>query len=162
MSRSRNVARVSGVVIVTVVIAILGVAMHWQAQAARLDDMRNAVTSFSPSDEWVGWTQVRVTSHGYSPFCIDVSCPSYSERYVTAVPAGDVGSVLEAAIEDMDAGPVTAPDRLCVAGERCLYSVDAVGFTIDTVLATPFDSEQGAVPDAPTGYITVAVTLNAY
>lgn len=162
MSRSRNVALVSGVVIVAVVIAAIGVVLYWRSQASRLDDMRDAVSSFDPPEEWVGWTQVRMTSLGYSLVCIDVSCPSHSERYVTAVPEGDVGRVLEVAIREMDAGSVTAPQRQCLAGARCLYSVDADGFTIVVVLTDPFGSETGTVEDIPLGFVEVAVTLNAY
>jgi len=162
MTRRRNVALVSGVVFVTVVVVAIVVSLFWRAQAGRLDDMSDAVTSFDAPDEWAGWTLVAVTSRGYSPICIDVACPSYSERYVTAVPVGDVGRVLEVAIEEMDIGPVTAPARQCVAGERCLYTVDGDGFTIDVVLASPFEFEQGTVPSIPEGFVEVAITLNAY
>lgn len=162
MNRRREIALVAGVVIAAVVLTAAAGAWYWRAQASRLDDMRNAVTSFSPPDEWVGWTQVGVTSRDYSPFCIDVSCPSHSERYVAAAPAGDVGTVLKAAIDDMGIGPVDAPDRQCIAGERCLYSIDADGFTVSVVLSAPLDSEQGQVADAPAGFVPVAVTLNAF
>ena len=160
MTRSRNVALVSGVVLVTV--AAIGVALFWWVQAGRLDDMHDAVTSFDAPDEWAGWTLVAVTSRGYSPICIDVACPSYSERYVTAVPVGDVGRVLQESIEGMNAGPVTAPERQCAAGQRCLYTVDGDGFTIDVVLASPFEFEQGTLPSIPEGFVEVAITLSAY
>lgn len=163
MGRSRRVALVlGGVAFATVVIVASAATIYWRSQAGRLDNMRQAVAAFEPPDQWVGWTQVGGTSRGYSPFCIDVECPSYSERYVVAVPEGDVGLRLEAAIQAMDVGLVGAPGRVCVAGARCLYTVDGDGFTVDIVLADPFDFERETVDEIPAGFIEVTVNLHAY
>ena len=70
--------------------------------------------------------------------------------------------LLEAALEAMAVGPVLAPDRRCLAGERCLYTVDGDGYTMDVVLADPFDFDRGTVSEVPSGYVEVSITLHAF
>ena len=162
MDRSRRVALVVGAVVGALLIIAIAAAIYWRSQAGRLDDMQDAIGAFEPADEWVGWTVVDVTTRDYSPFCVDAECPSHSERYVAAVPDGDVGPALEAALEAMAVGPVLAPDRRCLAGERCLYTVDGDGYTMDVVLADPFDFDRGTVSEVPSGYVEVSITLHAF
>ena len=123
--------------------------------------MQDAVASFEPPAEWVDWTRVDQASRGYSPICVDVACPSHSERYIVAVPEGDLTDTVVTAISEMDIGPVTAPDRPCLPEARCLYVVTGDDFVLDIVTADPFDYERNTLSGIPVGFVEISVTLAA-
>ena len=144
-----------------VVVAVLAGGLWWRAESNRHDAMQATVTSFQPPAEWLDWTAVQTTSHGFNPFCIDVRCPSYHEAFLVAVPEGSVKSDVVTAIEALSLTPISVPDRDCQAGSFCLFRAEGDSFEVNIAVDDPLDGESDILSDPPSGFITIRVALSA-
>ena len=101
------------------------------------------------------------TSRDYSPFCIDVRCPSFARRYLVAVPERVLNAEATDALAKLELGEVDAPTRQCVGNDFCLFSVKADAFELDLVIREPIADDRPGFTPAP-GYVVASVTLQAY
>ena len=162
MSGSRRIVRAA---LAATFLLAAGAAVWWNDQTDRHDAMREAVTSFEPPEDWVGWTQVGSEDRGPNPLCVDVRCPANVEIHVVAVPPADLTTGITEAIDAIDAiNDAVAVERIgpCDAGSRCLFRAHGQGVELNIAVDKPFDQEHSLLGATPDGFVEIRVVVMAY